>query len=149
MRGITFDDKYLLLLWNKMEYFKKHFIYPSQDTLVKWMRNQGGLEITRRTLNRHMRRLQKSQLIHRIRRVKRRPMGGMEFATTLYSIGFLGLKRLQMLGVIGVEKVKEYLKNSMPFKKRLPKKEKKGITPGDLGFLKDWTNLEDGYPVQE
>jgi len=143
MRGIKIDDKFLLLLWDKMRYFEAHYLYPSQETLRKWLCNQGGLDVSIRTLNRYLRLLQNRQIIGRIRRIKHDPHKGMKFATTLYSISFLGLKKLQMLGVITWKELREYIKNSKPFAERMQKKQKKGITPDMPGFYKPVSSLGD------
>jgi len=147
MEGIKYDDKFLLLLWDKMRYFKSHYVYPSQETLLVWLREQGGLGICIRTLNRYLRELQNRQIVGRIRRVRRDPHKGLKFATTLYSIGWLGLIHLRQVGVITWKELREYLKKYEPFKARMPKKEKKGISPGDPGFYKDFTTY--GSPLQE
>ncbi|MBA7704206.1 hypothetical protein ES703_113007 [subsurface metagenome] len=143
MRGVKIDDKFLLLLWDKMRYFKAHYVYPSQETLRKWLCNQGGLDVSIRTLNRYLRELQNRQIIGRIRRIRHDPFKGMLFATTIYSISFLGLKKLQMVGVITWQELREYINNSKPFNARMPKKEKKGITPGEPGFYKTVQSLGD------
>ncbi|MBA7662264.1 hypothetical protein ES703_70292 [subsurface metagenome] len=143
MQGITFDDKFLLVFWDKMRYFKAHYVYPSQETLLIWLRNQGGLDVSRRTLNRYLRALQNRQIIGRIRRIRRDPFKGMLFATTLYSIGFLGLKKLVMLGVITWEQFRLYLKNSDPFRIRQPKKNGKGLRNHNNGFYKTVKKLGD------
>lgn len=143
MRGVKYDDKFLLLLWDKMRHFKAHYVYPSQETFLKWLCNQGGLDVSRRTLNRYLRNLQNRQIIGRIRRVRRDPLKGLKFATTLYSISWLGLYKLVRLGVITFKQAREYLKNSMPFKARMPKKEKKDVSPGEAGFYKDARNIGD------
>jgi hypothetical protein len=143
MRGVKYDDKFLLLLWGKIQYFQRHYIFPSQKTILIWLRNQGGLDVSRRTLNRYLRNLQNRQIIGRIRRVSHDPIKGMQFASTLYSIGFLGLRKLVMLGVITYEQMREYIKNSKPFRSRQQKKSKKGITPGMPGFYNIISSLGD------
>lgn len=143
MRGVKYDDKFLLLLWDKMKHFKSHYVYPSQETLLKWLCNQGGLDVHRRTLNRYLRNLQNRQIIGRIRRVKRDPFKGLKFATTLYSISWLGLNKLRTLGVISWDELREYIKNSIPFKARMPKKQKKGLSPDEPGFFQDAKSIGD------
>lgn len=143
MRGVKYDDKFLLLMWDKMRYFNQHYLYPSQNTLLKWLCNQGGLEVSRRTLNRYLIILQNRQIIGRIRRVKHHPLKGMQFETTLYSIGYLGLMKLIILGVITWEQFRLYIKNSDPFRARLPKKQRKGVTPDEPGFYKTVSSLGD------
>lgn len=143
MQGSKIDDKFLILFWDKMRYFKQHYLYPSQKTLLKWLRNQGGLGVSRRTLNRYLRELQNRQIIGRIRRIRHDPLKGMQFATTLYSIGLLGLKKLVMLGVVSWEQFALYLKNSDPFRVRQPKKEKKGLHNHKNGSYKKPKSLGD------
>ena len=143
MRGVKYDDKFLLVLWDKIQYFQRHYIFPSQKTLLVWLRNQGGLDVSRRTLNRYLRNLQNRNIIGRIRRVKHDPVKGIKFASTLYSIGFLGLKKLVGLGVISFKEMKEYLKNSKNFRSRQPKRSKKGITPDMPGFYNTVSSLGD------
>ncbi|GAI74253.1 unnamed protein product [marine sediment metagenome] len=143
MEGVKYDDKFLLVFWDKMRYFKAHYIYPSQETLLKWLRNQGGLGVSRRTLNRYLRELQNRQIIGRIRRIRHDPLKGMQFATTLYSIGLLGLRKLVMLGVITWEQFRLYIKNSNPFRIREPKKNRKGLRNHNNGFYKTAKKLGD------
>jgi len=147
MRGSKIDLKICVMIWDKCRHFKSHYIYPSQETWVKWLRNQGNLEVTRRTVNRYFRKLQNSMQINRIRRVKHDPIKGMQFLTTLYSLTYVGLLLLNMNGIITWPQLKVYLKNAMTFKARLPKKEKKGISPGEPGFLKNHTYY--GEPKKE
>jgi len=143
MRGVKYDDKFLLLLWDKMEHFKRHYIFPSQLTLGKWLCNQGGLDVSRRTLNRYLRNLQNRQIIGRIRRVKRDPIKGMQFASTLYSIGFAGLTKLVMLGVITFKQMREYMRNSKPFVSRQPKRPSNDFVPGGGSPLSGMVSLGD------
>jgi len=141
MRGLKYDDKFLLLLYDKMLYYHNHYLYPSQETLLKWLCNQGGLDVSRRTLNRYLRQLQNRQIIGRIRRIKHNKRGGFIFATTLYSIGILGLQKLHTMGVIAFDELRAWIKNSTPFRSRIPKRPKKGLTPSDQGFYKDARSL--------
>jgi len=140
----------ITMMWDKCEHFKNHYINPSQATWLKWLRNQGGLGISRRTLNRYFRAAENRNQINRIRRVKRDPIKGMMFLTTLYSVSYAGLLLLFQTGRISWDQLKEYLKNARPFKARLPKKQKKGLSPGNGGYLKDYTSygeklIEPGY----
>jgi len=143
MRGVKYDDKFLLLLWDKIQHFQRHYIFPSQETLLVWLRNQGGLDVSRRTLNRYLRNLQNRQIIGRIRRVRHDPLKGMKFASTLYSIGFLGLRKLVMIGVITFKQMKEYIKNSKPFASRQPKRPVESPRPGGAGILSNTVSLGD------
>jgi len=143
MRGVTYDDKFLLVLWDKMKHFKQHYVYPSQVTLGKWLCNQGGMERTRRTLNRQLRVLENRQILGRIRRFKHDRVKGLQFATTLYSIGILGLMKLVKLGVITYKEMNEYIKNSKPFRSRQPKRPVGSPSPGGAGLLSGMVSLGD------
>lgn len=143
MRGVKYDDKFLLLLWDKMQYFERHYIFPSQKTLLVWLRNQGGLDVSRRTLNRYLRNLQNRKIIGRIRRVNHDPVKGMTFASTLYSIGFLGIRRLVMIGIITYKEMREYLKNSKPFRSKKPKRATKNSSPGGVDILSNVKTIGD------
>ncbi len=147
MRGSKVDLKICVMLWDKCRHFKNHYIYPSQETWVKWLRNQGGLEVSRRTINRYFRELQNRMQINRIRRVKHDPIKGMLFLTTLYSLNWLGIKLLVMNGIITRDEGREYLKNCIQFKARVHRKQKRGISPGEPGFLKNYTYY--GEPQKE
>ena len=131
------------MIWDKCEYFKKHYINPSQETWLKWLRNQGGLGISRRTINRYFRSAEDRFQINRIKRVKHDPIKGMVFLTTLYSVGYTGLLLLHQTGRITFDQLKKYLKNCTAFKARLPKKQKKGIGPGNGDYYKDLTSYGD------
>jgi len=143
MRGRKEDLKICVAIWDKCRYFKNHYVYPSQVTWLKWLTNQGALAVSRRTLNRYFRAAENRLQINRIRRVKRDPIKGMVFLTTLYSLAYLGLMLLYQNGIITWPQLKKYLKNSSRFKARVPKKQKKGISPGEPGFLKNHTSYGD------
>lgn len=139
MRGSKVDMKILTILWNKIKYFKGHYVNPSQVTFGKWLCNPGGLDVCRRTFNRYMRTMQNSAQISRIRRVRRDPKKGLVFETTLYALAYLGLQLLYQTGVITWDELKAYIRHSAPFRARQAKKGKKGLTPGDADYYKDFT----------
>jgi len=143
MRGKKETLLICAILWDKCEYYKNHYINPSQETWRKWLRNQGALDISRRTLNRYFKAAGNRMQINRIRRVKHHPIKGMMFLTTLYSISYLGLLLLYQTGRITWIELKDYLKNAAPFKLRVPKKEKRGIQPGDPDFYPNAHKLGD------
>lgn len=147
MRGNKEDLKICVMIWDKCRYFKNHYINPSQETWLKWLRNQGALDVSRRTINRYFRAAENRIQITRIRRVKHDAIKGMMFLTTLYALAYIGLLLLYQNGIITWDQLKVYLKNAMPFKARVPKKEKKGISPGEPGFLKNHTYY--GEPKKE
>ena len=131
------------ILWDKCEFFHNHYINPSQHTWLKWLRNQGGLDISRRTLNRYFKAASSRMQIGRIRRIKHHPLKGMVFLTTLYSLSFLGLMLLYQTGRITWQQLQTHITNSTPFNKRQKKKLKKGITPDMPGFYPTVSSLGD------
>jgi len=131
------------ILWDKCQYYQNHYINPSQETWRKWLRNQGGLDISRRTLNRYFKSAANRMQLIRIRRIKHHPIKGMVFLTTLYSISYLGLLLLYQTGRITWQQLRDYLRHAEPFKSRVPKRDKKGITPGEDGFYKNAHKLGD------
>lgn len=147
MRGRKEDLKICVMLWDKCRHFKSHYIYPSQETWRKWLRNQGALDVSRRTLNRYFRSAQNRMQINRIRRVKHDPIKGMMFLTTLYALSYTGLLLLYYNGIIEWKELKAYLKNSKNFKARQSKKKKKGLGPGNGGYYKDFTSSGDPQKV--
>lgn len=134
MKGLTYDDKILFILLDKIRYFQSHYVYPSQITFLRWIQNQGGLLISRRTFNRYMRHLENRGIVGRIRRVKRDPVKGIQFASTLYSIGYLGLMKLVNLGLISWQEFREYIKNSKPFKARQRHTKRKTPSPASENY---------------
>jgi len=141
MRGITYADTVLMLIYDKLEYFQKSYIFPSQTTFQRWLVTRGGLDISIRTLNRWLHRMENSGLIVRKRRLKHHPRKGLQFNTTLYRLGFLGMLRLRMLGVMSKNAFKFLTGKAKGFLENQPKKEKKGLTPDDKDFHKDFTSL--------
>lgn len=139
MRGLKVDAKILCMMWNKMVYFDNHYINPSQKTWQKWVCNQGGLDVSVRTINRYFRAMEKRMLVQRIRRVRHDGRKGMMFLTTLYSIGWLGLHQLRLMGVITMKQLQEYIKHRKPFDLRMTRKVKKGLSPADEGYYIDYT----------
>ena len=82
-----------------MKHFNKGYCYPSQETLLKRMKSNTGVDISRRTLNRWLRVIENHGLIVRTRRLKHDARMGMLFKSTLYVITFLGVHRLKKMGV--------------------------------------------------
>jgi len=128
-------------MWNKLKHFDGHYLWPSQDTWCNWLTVRVGWRPHVRTINRWFSRAEKTGHLMRIRRVKRDPIKGHIFLTTLYALSFSGLIYLVKKGMMTWAQLREYLKNSKPFRARTPKKEKKGLTPDDKDFYRDFTNL--------
>jgi hypothetical protein len=125
------------LLYDKSQYFGKHYIFPSQEKWVEWIYNYGARRISRRTINRWFAILESHGIIKRIRRVASDKRGNIKFATTLYGLGSAGISLLARIGYISFREMKLYIKNSMPFRnkseqkklRQLPKVREKTNTP--------------------
>lgn len=89
----------LAVILNKCQYYDKLYIYPTQETLLKWVKTASGLKRCRRTLNYVLLRLEGQGLIKRIQRHYNDRILGHVFRSTLYELTKNGLKRLEWLGV--------------------------------------------------
>jgi len=68
---------------------KKHgkgYCYPTQDTILRLLRKYHHLEISIRTLNRWLRKMEDQGYIQRKRRVRLLSDGYLQFASTLYTL---------------------------------------------------------------
>ena len=85
----------------------KNYCFPSQKSILIILRSQYSCKISRRTLNRHLKKLEDGKYIKRIRRISRGPDNRPRFASTIYFIKkrvFCWLKRqAEFLRVIGFE----------------------------------------------
>lgn len=75
----------------------KHYCYPSQDKLCELSRKFADRSLSRRTLNRHLRRLEDDRWIKRLRRHRNERGRGMVFHSTLYSFTRRSVRYLQTL----------------------------------------------------
>lgn len=64
----------------------KNYCYPSQEGILKILRERYHTTISLRTLNYHLRVLENDNYIKRVRRIKRGPDNKPLFASTLYFI---------------------------------------------------------------
>lgn len=66
-------------------HYGKLYCYPSQDKILSWLARQGR-RMSRRTLNRHMRALERQGWIKRRRRHHNDKVRGFVFRSTLYEL---------------------------------------------------------------
>lgn len=64
--------------------YDKHYCWPSQDTLLDLLKEFYGIAVSRRTLNRDLRWLEKNGFIERLRRHARDRYGRLVLRSTLY-----------------------------------------------------------------
>lgn len=95
----------LKLLTYLIKKSSKNYCYPSQAKILVILKTQYSCQISRRTLNRHLRKLENNNFIRRIKRISRGPNNQPRFASTIYFIKkkvFAWLKRqAEYLKLIG------------------------------------------------
>ena len=116
------------ILYNKASHWNNHYIFPTQETWLRWIRQNSGRVISRRTLNRWFANLERHGIIKRIRRVTKDRKGNMKFASTLYALGYAGAIQLVKIGVISFKQMRAYMEISINFHKKF-KRSKKWVPP--------------------
>lgn len=90
----------------------KKYSFPSQNTLLSNLKLFHRIHISKRTLNRHLKKLETNHFIYRLRRISKNPTGCLTFNSTLYSLSkksFLFLSRLFNNLKDGYYSIKKYL----------------------------------------
>jgi len=80
------DQKILEAFFYLCQKAKKNYCWPSQMALLRILDTVHGIQISRRTLNYHLKSLESNGFIRRIRRIKRGKSGQIEFHSTLYQL---------------------------------------------------------------
>jgi len=83
---IASKEPILKLLTYLIKKSSKLYCYPTQAKILEILRAQYSCNMSRRTLNRHLRKLEDTNYVKRIRRVSRGPDNRPRFASTLYFI---------------------------------------------------------------
>ena len=107
----------LVLLFKVMATYKKDYCYPSQEKILELLDIRQGIKISKATLNRWLRVSEDEGYFRRRRRLKRDPVYGLMFKSSLYFITLKGCRQLTKMGVKCrslFEKVLNKLKNSLP-----------------------------------
>lgn len=114
----------LTIIRGLSEYHGKKYCYPSQKKILELLKNRIGIKISIATLNRYLRVVEDRGWVKRIRRIRRDPIKGMIFQSTLYIILKKGYRLMRSTGI-----------NIWFFKKRVfrPKEEKK-LAPGKIVY---------------
>lgn len=100
----------LLTLVKIQRKYNKEYSFPSQEKIIELMDLRQGIRKSRATINRWLRVVQDSKYLIRRRRIKRHPLHGMIFKSTLYKITIKGYRLLQMFGVDVSKEIAEYQK---------------------------------------
>lgn len=89
----------IITLFKIMEKNKKDYCFPSQKKLLALLDLRQNIKQSRATLNRWLRVTEDAGYIIRRRRIKRDPIKGMMFKSTLYFMTLKGLHLLKRMGV--------------------------------------------------
>jgi len=114
----------VLTLYKIMDKYKKDYCFPSQKKLLELLDIRQDIQQSRATLNRWLRVIEDAGYIVRRRRIKRHPLYGTVFKSTLY---FMTLKGLHLLKRMGVpcrtlfDKVLNKIKGHFPSIKNAPR----------------------------
>lgn len=103
MRDQIKAEPLLRLIFQTCNHYKKHYCYPSQLTLMRWLEAYYEIKISIATLNRWLRACEDLGFISRSRRIKRDARRGMMFRSTMYFITMKGFHHLKRLGYNVVE----------------------------------------------
>ena len=86
--------------------YKKRYCFPSQSKIVELLGKFHNVDRSVRTINRWLRDLEDDKCIKRIRRIRRDPVFGYVFKSTLYKITKRGYMVLWRAGVDCFDKIK-------------------------------------------
>jgi len=113
MSGLSSVDHAIIQTLNFYQgKYNKRYSFPSQNTLLSNLKRFHKIEISKRTLNYHLRKLEDNFYLYRLRRISQNPSGCMTFNSTLYSLAkksYLYLSRLFNNLKDGFYSIKKYL----------------------------------------
>lgn len=103
------DQRIAEVLLGLMGWARKTYVYPSQLKILELLRSFTGRAMSRRTLCRHLRALERDGYLRRCRRLAERPAGQLHIRTTLYWPGGRYLARAARLarGLMGWSKARD------------------------------------------
>jgi len=88
--------------------YKKRYCFPSQQKIIDLLGKYQKIERTVRTLNRWLKSLEDKKYIKRTRRIRRDPVVGYVFKSTLYKITKKGYIALWRSGIDCFDKIKKF-----------------------------------------
>lgn len=128
MNTIQLAELYLPVLLHIQRAHKKDYCFPAQLTILAKLKQYRYIEKSRATLNRGLRRLEDEGYLIRRRRIKRHPIHGIEFHSTLYMLPLKALYALRRMGLNVWNEIKDLLnklRNKYPeFDSKWKKKER-------------------------
>ena len=89
----------LVILQGLSKYHGKKYCYPSQLKIMELLKARVSVQISIATLNRYLRVIEDQGWLRRIRRIKRDPVKGMMFQSTIYIISRKGYQLLSKTGI--------------------------------------------------
>jgi DNA-binding transcriptional regulator YhcF (GntR family) len=96
--------------YNLQQYFNKKYCFPSQKKIIQLIHMKYGVDVSIATLNRWLKEMEIRGLIKRKRRIKRDPVYGIMFRSTLYTIGRKGYIILRNAGILALNEFKKTVK---------------------------------------
>lgn len=123
----------LLTLVKIQRKYKKDYSWPAQLKLLELIKIYQGYKKSKATLNRWLRVIQDDKYLIRRRRVKKHPVYGLMFKSTLYKITIKGLRLLSRFGVDmskEIAKYEKWLEEINPGRKKASRD--KQIPPGGV-----------------
>ena len=127
----------LLTLVKIQRKYKKDYSWPAQLKLLELIKIYQGYKKSKATLNRWLRVIEDDKYLIRRRRVKKHPVYGLMFKSTLYKITIKGLRLLSRIGVDMSKEIAQYekwLEEINPGKKHAARENK--IPPGGVDKVK-------------
>jgi len=110
MQAIQKAHPILFTLVKVQRKYNKDYSWPSQNTLIELMTTRQGIKKSRATLNRWLRAIEDQKYLVRRRRIRRHPVYGTIFKSTLYKITIKGYRLLNKLGVDMADEIQKYEK---------------------------------------
>ena len=110
MQAIQKAHPLLLALVKIQRKYKKDYSWPAQLKLLELLELRQGIRKSRATLNRWLRVVQDDKYLIRRRRVKKHPVYGLMFKSTLYKITIKGYRLLSKFGVDMSKEIAQYEK---------------------------------------
>lgn len=100
----------LLTLVKIQRKYGKDYSWPSQEKIIELMDLRQGVRKSRATINRWLRVVTDSKYLIRTRRIRRHPIHGLIFKSTLYKVTIKGYRLLARFGVDMTKEIAHYQK---------------------------------------
>lgn len=104
----------LSLLFGLNKHFGKKYCFPSQLKVLGLLKERFSVRVSIATLNRWLRVIEDEKYVRRIRRIRRDPVLGMVFQSTMYFITRKGYKLLNTFGVKAFVWLRRLVNGSYP-----------------------------------